>query len=140
MVSYNFERDAKQKEHYKEQMRDDLESDSEEEEEAAVEEAGADTAIPFEALIKHVDVPLRKERDPTAPPPPPSLLSLQLRPEHRQAEAPKISSVSPNRKGITVYAPDTQPIEVFVDSQDTVSTVIIKVRYIYIYIYIYIDT
>jgi ribose 5-phosphate isomerase len=62
--------------------------------------------------------------------PPPSLLSLQLRPEYRATEgvaSPKISAVSSNNKGITVYAPDTSPIEVNVDGSDTVSNVIRKV-------------
>lgn len=57
----------------------------------------------------------------------PSLLSLQFRAEHQKADsAVKIASVPSNCKGITVYAPDTSPIEVLVAGDDTVSNVIRK--------------
>ena len=61
----------------------------------------------------------------------PSLLSLQLRAEHNQGNsgdkmtASHLKSVK-GSKGLTIYAPDTSPIEVFVNTGDSVSTVIQK--------------
>ena len=77
-------------------------------------------------LVRPAVVPPRTVREVGAVTPP-SLLSLQLREEHKQsAQCSKISSVASNRKGITVYAPDREPIEVFINSGDTVSMVIRK--------------
>lgn len=71
-------------------------------------------------------MPLRKDLT-AASAVPPSLLSLHLRSEHKQsADATKISSVSSNQKGVTVYGPDREPIEVLIDPADTVAAVIRK--------------
>ena len=64
----------------------------------------------------------------SAPRPTPSLLSVQIRAEHKQSSsAPAVESVSSaNLKSIIVYSPKKEPIKVAIEEADIVSAVIKK--------------